>query len=54
MKDNIRRKLAVMLIPQSVREAIIKDIFGTQQGTLHTKGLLDATDASDFDQKLSF
>ena len=30
------------------------DIFGTQRGTVYTKGLLDATDASDFDQKLSF
>ena len=38
MKDNIRRKLTDMLIPQSARETIIKDIFGTQQGTMYTKG----------------
>ena len=54
MKDNIRGKLTDMLIPQSAREAILRDIFGTQQGTVYTKGLLDATDILDFDQKLAF
>ena len=53
MKDNMRRKLTDMLIPQSARETVINDIFGTQQSTVHTKGLLDATDTFDFDQKLS-
>ena len=53
MKDNIFRKLTDMLIPQSSREMIIKDIFGTQQSTVYTKGLLDATDTFDFDRKLS-
>ena len=42
-----------MLIPQSARETVIKDIFGTQQRTVYTKGLLDATDTFDFDQTLS-
>ena len=49
MKDNIRRKLTDMLIPQSSREMVIKDIFGTQQSTVYTKGLLDATDTFNFD-----
>ena len=53
MKDNIHRKLTDMLIPQSSREMVIKDIFGTQQSTVYTKGLLDATDTFNFDRKLS-
>ena len=53
MKDNIFRKLTDMLILQSSRDAVIKDIFGAQQGTVYIQGLLDAVDTYDFDQKLS-
>ena len=53
MKDNIRRKLTDLLIPESHREVILRDIFGSQQGTMYIKGLLDSSDANDFDYKLS-
>ena len=33
MKDNIRRKLTELLLPESVRENILHDIFGKQQGS---------------------
>ena len=42
MKNNIRRKLSDILFPQSVQNIILRDIFGPQQGTVYTKGLLDA------------
>ena len=53
MKDNIRRKLTEMLIPEYTRNQIIRDIFGSQHGTVYTKGLLDATSESDFRHRLS-
>ena len=53
MKDNIRRKLTDMVFPESIRERIIHDIFGMQQGTIYVKGLLDAADVHEFDYKLS-
>ena len=49
MKDNIRRKLTDLLVPESVREEIVTDIFGSQQGTVYTNGILDASDEKDFD-----
>ena len=49
---NIRRKLTDLLLPESVREVIVRDIFGTQQGTIYIKGLLDTTDHKEFDQRL--
>lgn len=52
MKDNIRRKLTDLLLPESTREVIVRDIFGTQQGTVYIKGLLDAADHSEFGQHL--
>ena len=52
MKDNIRRKLTDLLLPESTREVIIRDIFGTQQGTVYIKGALDAMDREEFDQRL--
>ena len=53
MKDNIRRYLTDILLPDSVREEIIKYIFGYQQGTMYVKGVLDATSSEDFDQRLA-
>ena len=47
MKDNIRRKLTDLLVP-----AIVRYIFGSQQGTVYVKGILDASDEEDFDQRL--
>ena len=41
-----------MLLPQSVQKVIINDIFGSQQGTVYTKGLLDAMNVSEFEQYL--
>lgn len=52
MKDNIRRKLSDLLLPESTREEIVRDIFGTHQGTVYIKGLLDAADRSKFDHHL--
>ena len=52
MKDNIRRKLTDLLLPESVREEIVRDIFGFQQGTVYVKGVLDASDEEDFSQRL--
>ena len=52
MKDNIRRKLSELLLPESVREDIIKDLFGTQQGSTYVKGALDASSCADFDDRL--
>ena len=45
MKDNILRKLSDFLLPQSVREDILQDIFGKQRGTVYVKGLVDSYDA---------
>ena len=53
MKDNIRRKLTDLLLPESVREVIVCDIFGTQQGTTYIKGILNVTDHKEFDRSLS-
>ncbi len=53
MKDNIRRKLTELLLPEHTREEIIRDIFGTQQGTVFVKGILDAASPEDFDRRLS-
>ena len=53
MKDNIRRKLTELLLPQSVREDIIRDIFGVQHGSTYTQGILDAEDSADFDGRLA-
>lgn len=53
MKDNLRRKLTELLLPQSVREDIIRDIFGFQQGSTYTQGILDADDSADFDERLA-
>ena len=52
MKDNIQRKLTDLLLPESTREVIVRDIFGTQQCTVYIKGFLDAADHSEFDQHL--
>ncbi len=40
------------LLPESTRDVIVWDIFGTQQGTIYIKGLLDAAGHSEFDQHL--
>ena len=53
MKDNIRRKLTDLLLPEQIRESIIKDIFGFQQGAHFVKGLLDSSSPADFDRRLS-
>ena len=53
MKDNIRRKLTELLLPETIREEIIRDIFGTQQGTVYVMGILDALSPADFDDRLS-
>ncbi len=53
MKDIIRRKLTDLLLPEQVREEIVRDIFGTQQGTVYVKGILDTLDSADFDQRLT-
>lgn len=52
MRDNIRHKLSDMLLPQSLQNGILHDIFGSQHGTMYTKGLLDATSESEFEQNL--
>ena len=52
MKDNIKRKLTDLLVPESIREEIVRYIFGSQQGTVYTMGLLDASNEEDFDQHL--
>ena len=53
IKDDIRRKLTELLLPQSVREDIIRDIFGVQQGSTYTQGIIDAEDSADFDGRLA-
>lgn len=53
MKDNIRCYLTEILLPESTREDIVRDIFGHQQGTLYFKGVLDAISSDDFDQRLA-
>lgn len=50
MKDNIHRKLTDLLLQASVREVIVRDIFGSQQGTVYVKGILDAAEHKEFDQ----
>ena len=53
MKDNIPRKLTDLLVPESVREEIVQDIFGSHHdGMIYTMGLLDASDEEDFNQHL--
>ena len=46
MRDNIRHKLSDMLLPVVTQKTILQDIFGSQQGTEYTKGLLDLVGAS--------
>ena len=52
MKDNIQHKLSKFLLPENVRDEIIKDIFGFQQGSVYVKGLLDVESVSDFDAQI--
>ena len=52
MRDNIRRKLSDMLFPHSAQNIIFHDIFGLQQGSVYTKGLVDAMSISEFEQNL--
>ena len=52
MRDNIRRKLSDLLLPLSSQNSILHDILGSQQGTVYTKGLLDAMSESEFEQHL--
>ena len=52
MKDNIRRKLTEFLLPENVREGMVKDLFGFQQGSIYIQGVLDATSSADFDERL--
>ena len=54
MKDNILQKLTDLLVPEFVREEIVKYIFGSQQGSVYVyvKGILDASDEENFDQCL--
>ena len=54
MKGNIHWKLTELLLPQSVRECIIRDIFGVQQlGSMYTHGIIDAEVSADFDGRLA-
>ena len=52
MRDNIRRKLSDMLFPHSAQNIIFRDILGSQQGSVYTKGLVDAMSISEFEQNL--
>ena len=52
MRYNIRQKLSEMLFPHSAQNIILRDIFGLQQGSEYTKGLVDATSISEFEQNL--
>ena len=52
MKENIRRKLIDLLLPECIREEILRDIFGTQQGSVYVKGIVDSEDVGDFDHRL--
>lgn len=53
MKDNIRHYLIEILLPESTREEVLRDIFGHQQGTTYFKGVLDAVSPHDFDQRFA-
>ena len=53
MKDNIQRKLGEFLLPERIRNEIIRDLFGFQQDTVYVKGILDAESVTDFDLRLS-
>ena len=53
MKENIRRKLSDLLLPESARQVILADIFGSQQGNIYIKGLVDSYDPSDFDARMA-
>ena len=41
-----------MLFPHSAQNIIFRDIFGLQQGSVYTKGLVDAISISEFEQNL--
>ena len=53
MKDNIQRKLGEFLLPERIRNEIIRDLFGFQQDTVYVKGILDAESVTDFDLRFS-
>ena len=53
MKDNIQRKLGEFLLPERIRNDIIRDLFGFQQDTVYVKGILDSESVTDFDLHLS-
>jgi len=52
MKDNIKHKLK-FLLPDKIKDEIIKDIFGFQQGALYVKGILDSESVAIFDARFS-
>lgn len=49
MKDNIKRKLAELQLPDKIKDEIIKDVFGFQQGALYVKGILESESVAIFD-----
>ena len=53
MKDNIKRKLTELLLPDKIKDEIIKDIFGFQQDALYVKGILDSESVAIFDVRFS-
>ena len=53
MKDNIRCYLTEILLPESIREEVLRDIFGHKQGTTYFKGVLDAVSPDDIDQRFA-
>ena len=44
MKDNILRKLGEFLLPERIRNEIIRDLFGFQQDTVYVNLMLTVTD----------
>ena len=53
MKDNIRCYLTEILLPESIREEVLRDIFGHKQGTTYFKGVFDAVSPDDIDQRFA-
>ena len=45
--------LTEILLPESIREEVLRDIFAHQQGTTYFKGVLDAVSPDDIDQRFT-
>ena len=52
MRRNVKEKCSEFSVPPNVSQKMSDDIFGTKLGSVLVEGLVDASDQTDFQNKL--